>query len=199
MKRVAPRLAILRTAAAVILYAFAASLAPAANVLTAFYDPTTGVIELKVLDGNGQPATMNISAFQLLSGSQYLSGSAASIPSTAFSFGTVLNTDTSNYFDPARPYAEIYATALSGTLFTSTWSLGPVAQTGLSQSNINAGFASNPDLVPPGQAGRFNYETDGSNWFTGTITAVPEPALTVAAMAVAACLALRRRVISRAR
>ena len=193
MNSVAPRLTIFRTAAAVVLLVNAASLAQAANVLTAFYDPTTGVIELKALDGSGQPATMNISAFQLLSGSQYLSGSAASIPSTAFSFGTVLNTDTSNYFDPALPYSEIYATALSGTLFTSTWSLGPVAQTSLSQSNINSGFASNPDLVPPAQAGRFIYETDGANWFAGAITVVPEPAMTVAAAAVAACLAVWRR------
>ena len=187
----------LRTAAVVVIIAAAASVASAANTLTAFYDPATGVIELKALDGNGQPATMNVSAFQLLSGSQYLSGSAASIPSAAFSFGTVLNTDTSNYFTPARPYAEIYATALTGTLFTSTWSLGPVAQTGLSQSDVNSGFASNPDLAPPAQAGRFNYETDGSNWFAGAITVVPEPAGTAILTAVPLVLVAAGRLRSR--
>ena len=46
MNSVAPRLTIFRTAAAVVLLVNAASLAQAANVLTAFYDPTTGVIEL---------------------------------------------------------------------------------------------------------------------------------------------------------
>lgn len=56
------------------------------------------------------------------------------------------------------------------------WNLGNVGQTGLTQTDLNAGFTSNGDVLPPAQPGKFLYES-GSTWFAGDILAVPEPGL----------------------
>lgn len=141
--------------------------------VTAFYNPADGNITLSVLD-NGVPATLAISAFQFLSPAQYLSGSAASIPQSAISAFTVLNTDESAIYEPPRQYAEIYANGLGGTLFSTTWDLGNVAQTGLTQSDLNSGFTSNGDVLSPAQPGKFLYETNAT-WVAGNLVAVPEP------------------------
>lgn len=147
----------------------------AAPVVTALYDPANGNITLTARD-NGAPATLAVSAFQFLSPAQKLSGSAATIPPAAISAFTVLNTDASAIYDPPRQFAEIYASGLGGTLFSSTWNLGNVAQAGLSQADLNAGFTSNGDVLPPAQAGKFLYESNAT-WFAGNLVAVPEPVL----------------------
>jgi hypothetical protein len=141
--------------------------------VTAFYNPADGNITLSVLE-NGSPGTLAVSAFQFLSPSQYLSGSAASIPPSAISAFTVLNTDESAIYEPPRQYAEIYANGLGGTLFSTTWDLGNVAQTGLTQSDLNSGFTSNGDVLSPAQPGKFLYETNAT-WVAGNLVAVPEP------------------------
>ena len=145
----------------------------ATPVVTALYDPANGNLTLAVL-ANGAPGTLAVSAFQFLSPAQRLSGSAAAIPPAAIPAFTVLNTDASAIYEPPRQFAEIYANALGGTLFTSTWNLGNVAQTGLTQADLDAGFTSNGDVLAPAQPGKFLYES-GANWFAGTIVAVPEP------------------------
>lgn len=146
----------------------------AAPVVTAFYDPADGNITLSVLE-NGAPATLAVSAFQFLSPAQELSGSAPAIPPAAVSFFTVLNTDESAIYEPPRQFAEIYANGLGGTLFSTTWNLGNVAQTGLTQADINIGFTSNGDVLSPAQPGKFLYESNAT-WFAGDISVIPEPA-----------------------
>jgi hypothetical protein len=147
--------------------------AQAAPIVTALYDPTDGNITLSVTE-NGAAATLSVSAFQLLSPAQELSGSAAAIPAAAVSFFTVLNTDFSAIYEPPRQYAEIYANGLGNTLFTTSWDLGNVARTGLTQADLNAGFLSNGDVLAPAQAGKFLYESNAT-WVAGAIVAVPEP------------------------
>lgn len=170
------------------------------TTLKALYSPDTGNITMQAFDTNGSPASLQIATFQFLSPAQLLSGTAASIPTSAVSFATVLNTDASTFFTPARTGAEIYATNFSGAtpLFSSTWNLGNVANVGLTQSQIVSGFTTDPDVSPGGQslAGKFLYQIQGdATFYAGDLTAVPEPsALVMLAMAgfVAAC-AVRRR------
>ncbi len=149
------------------------SAAHATPIVTALYDPTDGNITLSVTE-NGAAASLAVSAFQFLSPAQELSGSAAAIPPAAVSFFTVLNTDFSAIYEPPRQYAEIYANGLGNTLFTTSWDLGNVARTGLTQSDLNAGFLSNGDVLAPAQAGKFLYESNAT-WFAGDLVAVPEP------------------------
>lgn len=182
----------------VVLLTLPASGLRAEPTVTAFYNPTDGNITLAVLQ-NGAPATLAISAFQFLSPSQYLSGSAAGIPTSAISAFTVLNTDESAIFDPPRQYAEIYANGLGGTLFSSSWNLGNVAQTGLSQTDLNNGFTSNGDVLSPPQPGKFLYESNAT-WAAGSLVAVPEPAgvvLLISAGASMAAINSRRRFARR--
>lgn len=146
----------------------------AATTVTAFYDPVNGNITLAVL-ADGEPATLAVSGFQFLSPSQKLSGSAAAIPPAAVSFFTVLNTDASAIYEPPRQYAEIYANGLGSTLFNSSWNLGNVAQTGLSQADLTAAFITNGDVLAPAQSGKFLYESNAT-WLAGDLVAVPEPA-----------------------
>ncbi len=149
--------------------------------LEALYSPDTGNITMQAFNSDGSPGTLQVDTFQFLSPNQLLNGVAASIPASAVSFATVLNTDSSTVFTPARTGAEIYATNFSGAtpLFDSTWNLGNVAGLGLSQSQIDSGFTTDPDVSPGGLplAGRFLYQVQGDPTFrAGTITAVPEPA-----------------------
>lgn len=172
-----------------------ASLAWAAPVVTAFYDPADGNLTLAVRD-NGAPATLAVSAFQFLSPAQKLSGPAAAIPPAAISAFTVLNTDSSAIYEPPRQFAEIYANGLGGTLFSSIWNLGNVAQPGLTQLDLNTGFTSNGDVLAPAQPGKFLYESNAT-WLAGEIVAVPEPVggrlLVVGCVAIAAWAHGRRR------
>ncbi len=172
------------------LFAVSATLVHAEPNVTAFYDPADGTISLSVLD-QGNPATLNVSAFQFLSPSQYLSGSAAAIPPAAVSFFTVLNTDASAIYEPPRQYAEIYANGLGGTLLTSSWDLGTVAQPGLTQADLNAGFISNGDVLAPAQPGKFLYESNAT-WFAGDMVAVPEPNFMVGATVAGAVFLITR-------
>lgn len=162
----------------VVLLALAPAAARATPTVKAFYDPADGSISLAVLAADGSPATLAISAFQLLSPPQLLSGSAASIPPAAIEFFTIRNTDASALYDPPRQFAEIYATGLGGTLFSTSWNLGAVAQTGLTQADLVQGFVSNGDVLPPAQPGKFLYENN-STWFAGDVVAVPEPSGTL--------------------
>jgi hypothetical protein len=151
----------------------------AAPILSAVYDPVTGNITM-VATENGSPAALSIATFQFLSPDLLLSGSAASIPSSATSFATVLNTDTSTLVDPPSVHAEIYATNFGGgtPLFTGTWDLGNVAALGLTQSQLTLGFATVPDVSPGGLSfpGSFLYQVQGEFEFqVGQIAAVPEP------------------------
>lgn len=151
----------------------------AAPVLSALYDPTTGNITMQATE-NGSPAALSIATFQFLSPDLLLSGSAASIPSGAVSFATVLNTATSTLVDPPSVYAEIYATNFGGgtPLFSGSWDLGNVAALGLTQSQITLGFATDADVSPGGISfpGAFLYQAQGDFEFqVGQITAVPEP------------------------
>lgn len=160
-----------------------------APTLEALYAPDTGNITMQAFDADGAPTSLQIATFQFLSPSQFLNGVAATIPASAVSFATVLNTDASTYFNPARTGAEIYATNFAGStaLFNSTWNLANVASVGLSQSQIASGFTTDPDVSPGGQplAGKFLYQVQGEPTFrAGSITAVPEPSsLAIAALA----------------
>jgi hypothetical protein len=177
----------------------------AAPVLTALYDPVNGNITMQALD-DGVPAVLDIATFQFLSPAHYLSGETTLIPASASSGFTVLNTSTSFVVDPPSVHAEIYATNLgSGTpLFTSTWNLGNVAALGLTQAQIIAGFTTDPDSTPGEQPvpGHFLYQVQGGGFFTGQITAVPEPSgifLAVSASVAGALWTLhrtRRRTIA---
>jgi hypothetical protein len=158
-----------------VMIAFAPVAARATPTVKAFYDPADGAISLAVLAADGTPGTLAVSAFQLLSPSQLLSGSPASIPPAAISFFTILNTDESAIYEPPRQFAEIYATGLGGTLFSTSWNLGSVAQAGLTQSDLEQGFLSNGDVLAPAQPGKFLYEHNAT-WFAGEVVAVPEPA-----------------------
>jgi hypothetical protein len=153
--------------------------AMAVPVLSALYDPITGNITMQARE-NGAPAALSIATFQFLSPDLLLSGSAASIPSPAASFATVLNTATSTLVDPPSVHAEIYATNFGGgtPLFTGSWDLGNVAALGLTQSQITLGFATDADVSPGGISfpGAFLYQVQGDFEFqVGQITAVPEP------------------------
>jgi hypothetical protein len=168
-----------------------ATLAGATPIVTAFYAPADGNITLSVTD-NGSPATLAISAFQLLSPAQDLSGSTAAIPSAAISAFTVLNTDASAIYEPPRQFAEIYANALGGTLFSTRWDLGTVARTGMTQADLNAGFTSNGDVLAPAQPGKFLYESNAT-WLAGDLVAVPEPGIPAVLAAASLALVLARR------
>jgi hypothetical protein len=149
--------------------------------LEALYSPDTGNITMQAFNADGTAGSLQIATFQFLSPPQFLNGSTAAIPASAVSFATVLNTDASTFFNPARTGAEIYATNFAGptALFSSTWNLGNVASVGLSQSQIASGFTTDPDVSPGGQplAGKFLYQIQGDPVFrAGAITAVPEPA-----------------------
>lgn len=166
--------------------------------LSALYFPDTGNITMQAFNADGSPASLQIATFQFLSPLQYLDGVAASIPSAAASFATVLNTSTSTFFDPPRTGAEIYATNFLGStpLFTGTWSLGNVARIGLSQSQIDSGFTTDGDVTPGGVPlpGRFLYQKQGdSAFYAGTISAVPEPSTYILGTAVAGFLVLMTR------
>lgn len=173
----------------------------AAPILTARYDPADGNVTLLAIDDiTIEPISLSISTFQFLSPSQYLSGTAAAVPASAASFVTVLNTDESTFFDPARTGAEIFITNFGGStpLFTGTWNLGNVANTGLSPAQLVSGFTTDPD-VSPGEVtlpGRFLYQVQGnSTFFAGEITSVPEPSavgIAIAAGLTAAGLWRRR-------
>jgi hypothetical protein len=176
-----------------------------APTLEALYSPDTGNITMRAFNADRSPSSMQIATFQFLSPSQFLNGVAATIPASAVSFATVLNTDASTFFTPARTAAEIYATNFAGStpLFASTWNLGNVASVGLLQSQIASGFTTDPDVSPGGlpMAGKFLYQIQGDSTFrAGAITAVPEPsALAISAVAALLGLAgirqtLRRRV-----
>jgi hypothetical protein len=156
--------------------------------LEALYSPDTGNITMQAVNPDGSPGSLQIATFQFLSPTQFLDGVVANIPASAVSFFTVLNTDESTYFTPARTNAEIYATNFSGStpLFDSTWDLGNVASTGLNQSQIVSGFTTDPDVSPGGQAlaGKFLYQIQGdSTFYAGDVTAVPEPSTLGAAAA----------------
>ena len=174
-----------------------------ASILEALYAPDTGNITMQAFDANGAPTSLQIATFQFLSPAQLLNGVAATIPASAVSFATVLNTDASTFFNPARTSAEIYATNFAGStaLFNSTWNLGNVASVGLSQSEIASGFTTDPDVSPGGQplAGRFLYQIQGDTTFrAGAITAVPEPSsFVIAALAGLLGLAGLRRHLHR--
>lgn len=176
-----------------------------APTLEALYAPDTGNITMQAFDASGAPTSLQIATFQFLSPSQFLSGVAATIPASAVSFATVLNTEASTYFNPARTAAEIYATNFAGStaLFNSTWNLGNVAGFGLSQSQIVSGFTTDPDVSPGGQplAGKFLYQVQGDPTFrAGAITAVPEPSsLVLTALAGLLGLAGLRRKYRRQR
>jgi hypothetical protein len=153
--------------------------AMATPLLSALYDPTTGNITMQARE-NGSPAALSIATFQFLSPDLLLSGTAASIPSPAVSFATVLNTATSTLVDPPSVHAEIYATNFGGgsPLFSGSWDLGNVAALGLTQSQITLGFATDADVSPGGISfpGAFLYQVQGDFEFqVGQITAVPEP------------------------
>jgi hypothetical protein len=173
----------------------------AAPVLSARYDPADGNITLVGIDDvTSQPVALSIATFQFLSPLQYLSGTAAAVPASAVSFATILNTDESTFFDPARTGAEIYVTNFGGStpLFTGSWNLGNVATTGLSPTQLVSGFTTDPD-VSPGDAplpGKFLYQVQGNpTFFAGEITSVPEPSavgIAVAAGLTAAVLWRRR-------
>lgn len=162
--------------------------------LEALYSPNSGNITMQAFNVNGAPGALQIATFQFLSPSQLLNGVAATIPASAVSFATVLNTNSSTFFTPSRTGAEIYATNFSGAtpLFDSTWNLGNVAGLGLTQAQIDAGFTTDPDVSPGGQplAGRFLYQIQGDPTFrAGKMTAVPEPS-SLAIIAVAGLLGL---------
>jgi len=176
-----------------------------ALTLEALYSPDTGNITMQAFDTSRTPASLQIATFQFLSPAQLLNGAAASMPASAVSFATVLNTEASSYFNPARTAAEIYATNFAGStpLFDSTWNLGNVAGAGLSQSQIAAGFTTDPDVSPGGQAlaGKFLYQVQGDPAFrVGTINAVPEPtSLAITSLAGLVGLSGLRRTFRRRR
>jgi len=170
-----------------------------APVLSAIYEPTTGNITMQATE-SGTPAALSIATFQFLSPDFLLSGSAASIPSPAASFATVLNTATSTLVDPPSLYAEIYATNFGGgtPLFTGTWNLGNVAALGLTQSQVSLGFATDSDVSPGGISypGSFLYQVQGDFEFqVGQITAVPEPSAWM--LLTSACVASGLRLLRR--
>ena len=149
----------------------------AAPILTALYDPANGNITMQAFENGAPVNTLSVATFQFLSPALYLSGSAAAIPPAAASLFTVLNTGTSTVVNPPSIHAEIYATNFGGgtPLFTGSWDLGNVAATGLSQSQIDSGFSTDPTF-PPVTAGAFLYQVQGAPEFVvGEITAVPEP------------------------
>ncbi len=173
----------------------------AAPVLSARYDPADGNITLVAIDDvTSEPVALSIATFQFLSPLQYLSGTAAAIPASAASFVTVLNTDESTFFEPPLTGAEIYVTNFGGStpLFTGSWNLGNVANTGLSPAQLVSGFTTDPD-VSPGDTplpGKFLYQVQGNpTFFGGEITSVPEPSaigIAIAAGLTAAGLWRRR-------
>jgi len=171
--------------------------------LEALYQPDTGNITMQAFNLDRSPGTLQIGTFQFLSPAQLLSGSVAAIPANAVSFATVRNSDASTFFEPPRTAAEIYATNFAGpnALFQSTWNLGNVAALGLTQSQIDSGFTTDPSVTPGGQplAGRFLYQIQGESAFhAGRVRVVPEPS-SLAVVAVAGLLSaaglprLRRR------
>jgi len=173
--------------------------------LEALYSPDTGNITMQAVNQDGSPGSLQIATFQFLSPTQFLDGVVANIPASAVSLFTVLNTDESTYFTPARTSAEIYATSFSAPtpLFDSTWDLGNVANTGLNQSQIFSGFTTDPDVSPGGQtlAGKFLYQIQGdSTFYAGDVTAVPEPSAigagVLAGLLGVAGLRLRRRQLA---
>jgi len=199
----------LRSTMSMLMFALSAAIAVAglpssglaAPMLTALYEPSNGNITMQALSGTA-PASLSIASFQFLSPALRLSGAAASIPTPAVSFFTVLNTSVSTMVNPPSAAAEIYATNLGGStpLFTGSWNLGNVAAVGLTQSQINAGFTTDPEVSPGGLAvaGHFLYQIQGSpDFYAGSITAVPEPSTAplLAMAGLAAWLFGRRAVV----
>ena len=176
----------------------------AAPILTALYDPANGNITMQAFE-NGEPASLNIGTFQFVSPALYLSGVAASIPGSANAGFTVLNTSQSTIVNPPSVHSEIYATSFPSAtaLFTGTWNLGNVATVGLTQSQIASGFTTDPDSSPGGVAvpGHFLYQVQDGDFFTGQITAVPEPSsvflIVSVGLATGAWNLLRRRPLPR--
>ncbi len=170
--------------------------------LEARYDPDTGNITMIAVDGNGDPVSMAVLAFQFLSPppTEKLTGEAANIPSGAnFS---ISNDSSGGVYSQAG--SEIYATNFpqSDALFNDSWNLGNVAMKGMSLSDVTASFTTSGASTPGGQpvAGSYLYWVVGASGYSvAAITVVPEPtgaALTAGGLC---CVAAARRTFRRGR
>lgn len=207
-----------------------AALQAAANptALTMYYDPETGNVKLQ----NTTSGTLQILDVQLTSLGNgtvgdpsgrpdnigWLSGTAATLPTAAFA------TSNTSEFGLNGIFSEIFAGNVSTPMLTlnpyaswtegnpigpagSFWDFGNISVLGMTQSDLDTRFLTNPEVTPPdfdtSAFGQFlvTYRSGTSGAYSSglgnvsVVTAVPEPSTYALALAgMAGCgLAMRRR------
>jgi autotransporter-associated beta strand protein len=134
--------------------------------LTVVYVPASG----QMVFLNTTSASLAVQSVQIVSASRMLNGSAAILPSAAFS---VLNTSDSGLYGAG---SEIFFLNFSTAALTlaggGTWDMGLVAQGGLTSGQVLSSFATDPDVdyLPGSRDGQFIYQLVGGENVRGLIS-----------------------------
>ena len=186
-------------------------------ILNAYYDPATGNIKLQ----NTTSGSQSFQSIDLLTLGNGSIGSVSGQPSNVgFLTGSFSLPSAAFVTPPTNPnglnglYSQAAATNVGSACFSLTgypgwsetpgnqigpvgsyWDLGNIAATGMSQSDLNTRFLTDPELDQSGSSTSgnflFSYATGGTPAFSvtvnGGVIAVPEPS-TIALAAVAATI-----------
>jgi hypothetical protein len=157
--------------------------------LEALYDPATGNISIRPIDGDtGNPwvGTAEFALFSFNSTSGVFTGDPANFTPAPL-FPPAVDTDT-------RIETGLFATPYMTATYDTPYDVGNVAQTGLTQTFIDTDFTSGGSGTGTLGAFTYNYVVGGSNK-VGTITvvgAIPEPSIILLALSGLAVLYTRR-------
>jgi len=143
--------------------------------LTAFYRRSSGGLTLR----NTTSSALSLTSVSILSPQQALSGVAATLPTASF---TVSNTSTEGLYGV---HSEIFFGNVGSTVLTlpagGGWSLGDVARTGLTPTELAAAFVTDSDADPQGvpAVGQFVYSGADGTAYRGSIVADVSSAATI--------------------